>query len=199
MPIRQLISEVSKCMRISGGERWGSLVQQNLTSVWLQPNTRASGDGRRQQESQTRNPRPAGFLGPTSLGRDGVVRPVLDAAAVQRVPPARASAELTQCQIVLESLQRSVFSKPPSAALPPASPLPGTGSREIRVRPRASSAGPQRGCAGHVRLSGVPAIGCDVTSGVSGESREGERESEQAAGSRRAGGRHGRRERTSEQ
>lgn len=53
------------------------------------------------------------------------------------------------------------------------------------TRPGASIAPPgtcrvehQSGCAGHVLiLPGVPAIGCDVTSGVSGESREGERES----------------------
>lgn len=66
-------------------------------------------------------------------------------------------------------------------------------------RAGASRAEPQCGCAGHVRiLAGVPAIGCDVTSGVSGESREGERESEQAAGSRRAGKQHGGREGASE-
>lgn len=55
-----------------------------------------------------------------------------------------------------------------------------------------SGAEPQRGCAELVRiLAEIPAVVCDVTSGVSGESREGEREREQAAGtgSRRAGGR----------
>lgn len=55
-----------------------------------------------------------------------------------------------------------------------------------------------RGCAAHVHsLAGVSAIGCDAVSGVSGESREGERESDQAAGCRRAGGRHGGREQAS--
>lgn len=53
----------------------------------------------------------------------------------------------------------------------------------------------QRGCAEHVRiLPGVPAIGCDVTSVVSGESREGEQEgagSRQLAPGGRADGRVG--------
>ena len=84
------------------------------------------------------------------------------------------------------SFQQTTFCRPPHFI------LTRSGSREIRLQPAASRARPQRGCAGHVLiLAGVPAIGCDVTSGVSGESREGERESEQAAGSRRAGGRHG--------
>ena len=61
---------------------------------------------------------------------------------------------------------------------------------EVRAESQAPKAEPQRDCAEHVRiLAGLPAIGCDATSGVSGESREGEREREQAAGtgSRRAG------------
>ena len=73
---------------------------------------------------------------------------------------------------------------------------------EVRAERRAPRAEPQRGCAEHVRiLGGLLAIGCDATSGVSGESREGEREREQAAGtgSRRAGRPTARREGASDQ
>lgn len=68
-----------------------------------------------------------------------------------------------------------------------------------------SGADSQCGCAWHVRILAGPAIGCDVTSVVSGESREGERLSEQASSSRqqaagrRAGGETAQREGASEQ
>jgi hypothetical protein len=91
--------------------------------------------------------------------------------------------QFTECRGV------SVLSKLHPAALPFTAPLSRTGSGVTETQPQACRAEVQRGCAEHVRnLAGVPAIGCDVTSGVSGESREGEQESEQAAG-RRADGR----------
>lgn len=63
----------------------------------------------------------------------------------------------------------------PGPGLPPQ----GTGAWSSKSPHRAPlRAERQSGCAGHVLiLAGGPAIGCDATSGVSGESREGEQES----------------------
>lgn len=87
-------------MAEEGGEAW--------SSVWLQPNTRAKANERRQQESQA-GPREdsagtAGFLGLTSLGRDGGVGPALEKAAAKKVSSMNTSAGLTESQTVPESL-----------------------------------------------------------------------------------------------
>lgn len=114
---------------------------------------------------------------------------MLEAVAAQE------SAGLTDSNISRVSLD-SVLSKPASATLPLASPLPGTETQEIKAGPECpeQTSARLRGVRAHPRRS--PAIGCDVTSVVSGESREGEQESEQAAGGR-AGGTEGGSERTS--
>lgn len=119
----KLIPEVSKCMRVSGGERWGSLVPQDLTSVWLQPNTRASADGRRQQKSQTRTPRVPRrdrrlpWTDVTGARRRGP--PVPEAAAVQKVPPGKGKrrpnrrSNSIRVSLML-SFQQTTFCHPPS-------------------------------------------------------------------------------------
>lgn len=169
------------------GEGWGSLVQRTrlLFGSSLTLELRPTGGGSR---SRRLEPEPTAgttsFFGPTSLGRDEVVSPVLEVAAAQKVPSMTASAGLTENQTVPESQFSVNHPSLPSShrAQEPGRQEPGPEPLETNL-----SAAAQGTCA---ILAGVPAIGCDVIPACGAKAgRSSERSSREQAAGRRAHGR----------